>query len=101
MDRCPICRARLEGAATCRRCRAELGSALAAAAAAVALEGRAMACLALGQPLQATRLLQRARRLRASPQARMLERLATAALEAPASEPGAAADQPHSWPHSW
>jgi hypothetical protein len=27
MDRCPLCRAMLHGADTCRRCRAELGTA--------------------------------------------------------------------------
>jgi len=74
MERCPICRARLNETTTCRRCRAELGSAQAAEALARRLEGRAMHRLAIGDDDAAARLLRRSLRLHASPQARDLAR---------------------------
>jgi hypothetical protein len=75
MDRCPLCRARLHGAATCRRCRAELGTAQRVAGEAAALLGAAMHRLAHGEVAAATPLLRRAAALHATPEARALLRL--------------------------
>jgi hypothetical protein len=76
MDRCPVCRAALNGAATCRRCRAELGSVQDVARRAAALTGAAMQALATGERARAARLLARARLLHATPAIRALVRAA-------------------------
>ena len=75
MELCPICRARLNGAVACRRCRAELGQAQAAEQAARDLEGAAMLRLAKGEFEEASQMLQRGRRLHATPTIRSLCRL--------------------------
>jgi hypothetical protein len=59
MERCPICRAMLNGTDTCRRCRAELGSVIGAERLARHLLGEAMYRLTLGDRIDAGRLLRR------------------------------------------
>ena len=76
MDRCPLCRAALNGAETCRRCRAELRTAQQAEREGRALVDAAMHCLALGQADAAVRLLRRALLLHAAPQTLALLRIA-------------------------
>ncbi len=68
MDRCPLCRAVLNGAETCRRCRAELQAAQRAEREGQALADAAMHCLALGDADAAAQLLRRALKLHAAPQ---------------------------------
>ena len=63
MERCPICRALLNGADTCRRCRAELGSVIVAERLARHLLGDARYRLTLGDQIDAGRLLRRSLRL--------------------------------------
>lgn len=72
MERCPICRAGLNGAEVCRRCRAELTGAAVAERTARRLEGEAMARLAQGKPEQARRLLSRALLLHRTSTGRLL-----------------------------
>ena len=61
MDRCPICRATLNGAETCRRCRAELGSAIRTERMAEKLRTMAMHRFMSGDREAAGRLLKRSR----------------------------------------
>ena len=68
MDRCPLCRAALNGAETCRRCRAELQTAQRAEREGRALADAAMHCLALGDADAAEQLLRRAVALHAAPE---------------------------------
>ncbi len=68
MDRCPLCRAALNGAETCRRCRAELQTAQRTEREGQALADAAMRCLALGDADAAERLLRRALALHAAPE---------------------------------
>ena len=75
MDRCPLCRATLNGADTCRRCRAELGAAQRVESEGQALLGAAVTCLVLGDPGDAAELLQRAQALHATPEVRALSQL--------------------------
>jgi hypothetical protein len=77
MDRCPLCRAMLNGADTCRRCRAELQTAQRAERASQALVGAAIHCLARDDAEAAERLLRRAVALHATPEVRTLWRLVT------------------------
>ncbi len=72
MERCPLCRAALHGAETCRRCKAELGSAMRVEREARALVGSAMRCLALGDESAADGLLRRAVTLHGAPEVRVL-----------------------------
>ncbi len=67
MDRCPICRGSLNGAVTCRRCRAELAQPQALERRAAAMTGAAMYHLAQGETDLAERLLRRAMMLHAAP----------------------------------
>jgi hypothetical protein len=60
MQRCPICRALLNGAETCRRCRAELGKVEEIERLGQALLGVALHRLALGDTAAAAGLLRRA-----------------------------------------
>ena len=76
MDRCPICRAALNGAEVCRRCRAELGTAQRAEREAQALVGAAVHRLCLGDAGSAERLLRRAATLHAAPDIPVLLRFA-------------------------
>jgi predicted amidophosphoribosyltransferase len=78
MDRCPLCRATLSGADTCRRCRAELQSAQRVEREGQALAGSAMRLLALGDAEAAGRALRRAVFLHATPDATALRRLVRA-----------------------
>jgi hypothetical protein len=68
MERCPLCRAGLNGAQTCRRCKAELGSAIRAEREGRALVGAAMRCVALGDEAAAEGLLRRAVMLHGAPE---------------------------------
>jgi predicted amidophosphoribosyltransferase len=75
MERCPICRATLNGSDTCRRCRAELGSVISVETKARRLLGKAMHRLTLGDRNDAVRLLRRSLLLHRTPEAMALERL--------------------------
>jgi hypothetical protein len=68
MERCPLCRAALNGAETCRRCKAELGSAIRVEREGRALVGAAMRYVALGDEAAAEGLLRRAVTLRGTPE---------------------------------
>jgi hypothetical protein len=72
MERCPICRATLNGTTTCRRCRADLQQVQQVAKLASALTGAAMTSLAQGHTEEARRLLARARFLHATSATRAL-----------------------------
>ena len=72
MEECPICHANLNGADICRRCRAELGHVKEIERRGEALAGEAMRALALGETIQALRLLRRARALHAAQEIRQL-----------------------------
>jgi hypothetical protein len=76
MERCPICRATLNGATTCRRCRADLQQVQQVEKLAAALVGAAMLSLAQGRTAEARRQLARARLLHATPAARALWQVA-------------------------
>jgi hypothetical protein len=75
VERCPICRAMLNGADTCRRCRAELGSVIGVERQARHLLGEAMHRLALGDRDGAGRRLRRSLLLHRTPEALALGRL--------------------------
>jgi hypothetical protein len=75
MMNCPICRALLNGAETCRRCRAELKQVQDVERRGRELAGAAMHLLALGDTAAATRLLRRARVVHAAPELRLLSGL--------------------------
>ena len=75
MQACPICRASLNGASICRRCRADLGKVQE-----IELRGRALAVTGLralveGDAGDAARWIGRARLVHATPAVRALERL--------------------------
>ncbi len=80
MDRCPLCRAGLNGAETCRRCRAELQLAQRVEREGQALVGSAMHCLSLDDPDTAERLLRRALALHAAPETLALWQIVAASL---------------------
>jgi hypothetical protein len=75
MERSPICRATLDGAETCRRCRAELGSAIRTERMAAQLRTMAMHRFMSGDPETAGRLLKRSLLLHRTPAALSLQRL--------------------------
>ena len=75
MDRCPLCRATLNGADTCRRCRAELGTAQRVEREGQALLDAAIHRLSLGDVAAASQLLRSALALHATPEVRALSRL--------------------------
>jgi methylphosphotriester-DNA--protein-cysteine methyltransferase len=77
VERCPICRATLNGAETCRRCRAELRQAQGIEQLASALVGAAMLAIVQGHKDETRRLLARARLLHATPVVQALWRLTT------------------------
>jgi hypothetical protein len=79
MERCPLCRATLNGAETCRRCRAELQSVNRVEREGQGLTDAAMHALSLDDVMSARRLLRRALAVHSTPQVRALWRLATAA----------------------
>jgi hypothetical protein len=72
MIHCPICRALLNGADTCRRCRAELKQVQDIERQGRELVGAAMHLLALGNTAAAMRQLRRARVVHATPEVRLL-----------------------------
>ncbi len=80
MDRCPLCRAGLNGAETCRRCRAELQLAQRVEREGQALVGSAMHCLSLDDPDTAAQLLRRALALHAAPETLALWQIVAASL---------------------
>jgi len=71
MMQCPICRALLNGAETCRRCRAELKQVQDVERQGCELVGAAMHLLALGNTVEAQRLLRRACVVDATPEVRL------------------------------
>lgn len=79
MDTCPICRASLNGATTCRRCRADLGTVQAVAQRGQALAVAAVSALVAGDAAGAAHWLDCARRVHATPAVRALGRLVDAA----------------------
>jgi hypothetical protein len=79
MMHCPICRALLNGAETCRRCRTELKPVQDVERQGRELVGAAMHLLALGNTAKAMRLLRRARVVHATPEVRLLSTMVTTA----------------------
>jgi len=80
MMQCPICRALLNGAETCRRCRAELQQVQDVERQGRELAGAAMHLLALGNTVEAQRLLRRACVVHATPEVRALLVIVTTAV---------------------
>jgi hypothetical protein len=78
MERCPLCRATLNGAETCRRCKAELQTVQRVERESHALAGAAMHRLSLGDTAAARRLLRLALGLHVTPQVRALWQLVVA-----------------------
>jgi hypothetical protein len=78
MDACPICRARLNGATTCRRCRADLGAVQAVEQRGQALTVAALHALVEGDSAGAAHLLGWARWVHATPATRVVEQLVEA-----------------------
>jgi len=85
MMQCPICRALLNGAETCRRCRAELKQVQDVERQGCELVGAAMHLLALGNGVEAKRLLRRACVVHATPEVRFLSMIVKTAGPRPAS----------------
>jgi hypothetical protein len=79
MMHCPICRALLNGADTCRRCRTELRQVQDVERRGRELTDAAMHLLALGNTAAALRLLRRARVVHATPEVRLLSTMVTTA----------------------
>jgi hypothetical protein len=75
MERCPLCRATLNGAETCRRCRAELQSVQRVEREGQVLVDAAVHALSLDDLMTAERLLRRALTLHAAPDASALWQL--------------------------
>ncbi len=80
MDRCPLCRAGLNGAETCRRCWAELRMAQRMEREGQALVDAAMHCLSLDDADTAQQLLRRALMLHAAPETMALWQIVVASL---------------------
>ena len=78
MERCPLCRAMLNGAETCRRCKAELQTVQRVERESQAFVGAAMHRLSLGDTAASRRLLRLALALHATPEVRALWRLVAA-----------------------
>ena len=72
MENCPVCRALLNGAETCRRCRVELKTAQALERQAQQLAGAAMYSMLLGDRAGAARLLRRAHVVHATLEVKIL-----------------------------
>jgi hypothetical protein len=75
MDTCPICRARLNGATTCRRCRADLAAVQALEQCGQALTVAALRALVQGDSAGAAHWLGRARWVIATPATGVIDRL--------------------------
>jgi hypothetical protein len=78
MERCPLCRATLNGGETCRRCRAELQSVQRVEREGWALADAAMYRLCLDDAVTAGRLLRRSLAIHGVPEVRALWWLVTA-----------------------
>jgi hypothetical protein len=76
MMHCPICRALLNGADICRRCRTELKQVQDVERRGRGLVGAAMHLMALGNTAAAMRLLRRAQVVHATPEVRLLSAMA-------------------------
>ena len=76
---CPICRAPLNGADTCRRCRTELKQVRNVERQGRELVDAAMHLFALGNTAAAMRLLRRAHVVHATPEVRLLSTMVTRA----------------------
>ena len=87
MERCPLCRATLQGAGTCRRCKAELQTVRRVERESQALAGAAMHRLCLGDLAASRRLARLAMDLRATPEIRALWRLVMAVPGPPDAGP--------------
>jgi hypothetical protein len=85
MERCPLCRATLNGAETCRRCRAELRSVKRVEREGEALIDAAIHTLSLDDVMTARRLLRRALAVHSTPEVRALWWLVTATSLTPRS----------------
>jgi hypothetical protein len=84
MERCPVCKARLQGAEECPRCGLELRLPLKIQADARALDARVLAALAAGDPATARALAKGAQALESTPlRARMVRFAAWAAARPP------------------
>jgi hypothetical protein len=81
MERCPLCRATLNGADTCRRCRADLQSVKRVEREGQILVDAAIHCLSLDDAAAAGRLLRHALAIHAAPDARALWQLVSALLQ--------------------
>jgi hypothetical protein len=75
METCPICRANLNGANACRRCRADLQKVQEIEQLGEALAGAAMLSLAKGDLANAEQWLRRARAVHATLAVRLLTKL--------------------------
>ena len=93
MMHCPICRAVLNGADTCRRCRAELKQVQDVERRGRVLVGAAMHFLALGDTAAATRLLRRAHVVHATHEVRLLSTMVTNAANRPLLAPDRAPEK--------
>ena len=80
MDTCPICRAKLNGATSCRRCRADLRKVQEVEQRGQALAVLAVQMLIAGDTASAAAWIERAHALHASPMVRTLHALVDAAL---------------------
>jgi hypothetical protein len=87
MEACPICRAGLNGASTCRRCRADLDRVQEIERLGQRLAGEAMLSIAEGDFHAARQWLGRARAVHATPTVRTLEMILAAAYARPSCGP--------------
>ena len=87
MEACPICRAGLNGASTCRRCRADLDRVQEIERLGQRLAGAAMLSIAEGDFHAARQWLGRARAVHATPTVRTLEMILAAAYARPSCGP--------------
>lgn len=82
MDVCPICRASLNGATTCRRCRADLQKVYEVEQRGRALAVSAMRALVAGDVAGAAAWIERAAAVHAAPPVRIVRALTEAAVRA-------------------
>jgi len=82
LNACPICRASLNGATTCRRCRADLQQVHAAERRGRTLAVSAVRALVAGDLARAAALIERAAAVHAAPTVRVVRALAEAAVRA-------------------
>jgi ABC-type hemin transport system substrate-binding protein len=82
MNTCPICRASLNGAAQCRRCRADLQRVQEVEQRSRALAVSAVRALVAGDVVEAAALIERAATVHAEPTVRVLRALTEAAVRA-------------------